>query len=277
MGALGMRGWQRGQAMTEFIVVALLLLIPLLIALRVIGGMLAQQQKMEVAARYAAWERTVWHAAAPPGPGGAATIKSDEHIGREIDRRLFASDERALYSDDDDAYQLDPFLSQLAGGRDALLLPDEVDQELPRYARHSSAESRPDGMVGAIDSLVGALGSVSRFDLNLDGLYRAEVSVALVDLVGAFDLDLEFLRELRIARSNTIFGEAWTAGGPAQAEYLISGLLPQQFMDNTVVSNVQGLIAYAPISRELDDDWLRFGHVTIDPLPPHRLGPTPPP
>lgn len=266
---------QRGQAMTEFIVVALLLLIPLFIVLRIIGGMLAQQQNMDIAARYAAWERTVWHLSTPPGPGGAETVKSDDRVAREIDRRIFASDDRALYSADDDSYALDPFLSQVADGRRTLLREESSDAGIARYAQQASSESQPDGLVGALDEVFEILGGITRFDLNLNGLYRAEVSVALVDLMDAFRLDLPFLNEMRISRSNTIFGEAWTAGGPAQAQFLVSGLLPQQFLDSGLVDDMQQFVSYSPVSRELD--WLSFGHVTIDPLPAHRLGPTPPP
>ena len=74
-------------------------------------------------------------------------------------------------------------------------------------------------------------------------------------------------------RRSALFAEHWTAGGTAQTAYRISGLLPQQFLDHDIVGNVQQLVAYAPIAEELDDSRLRFGHVTLEPLPSHRLGP----
>lgn len=267
---------QQGQAMTEFFVVVVMLVIPLFIVLRIVAGMLSQQQKMDVAARYAAWERTVWYQSAPEGPGGSETIKTDDQIALDIDRRIFAVDRRDFYSNDSGSFDLDPFLKQVAGGNEALLEERESQDGSLRYAQQASSESEPEGLVGAANKMFEAWGRFTRFDLNTNGVYLAEVSVALVDLQRHFGMPLEFLDALTIRRSSTIFGEAWTAGDKAQAAYVISGLVPQQFADSSAMDGAQRTTAGMPISRELDEDWLKFGYVTIEPLPEHRLGPKPP-
>lgn len=265
---------QRGQSITEFLVLLVMLLLPLLLLLRLQGGILFQQQEMEVAARYAAWERTVWNAAAPPGPGGGDTVKADEDIALEIDRRVLAEDGRQVVSGDLLDYELDPFLRQVSAGRSDILKLREDSPATPRHARTTTASFEPGGMVGVMDNALGHLGAVTRFDLPRGGLYETTVATDLIDLRAPVGLPLEILRALSIRRSNTIFGEAWTAGGTRQAQHLVSGLLPQQFLDNGVVRNFQSFASVAPVSRELG--WLDLGHVDIDALPPYRLGPEAP-
>lgn len=52
---------QAGQALTEFVVVGSLVLVPLFLIVPVIAKVISQKQDVELAARYAAWERTVWY------------------------------------------------------------------------------------------------------------------------------------------------------------------------------------------------------------------------
>lgn len=55
------RGKQRGQAMVEFVVAATFFLVPLFLGLVVMGKFSDVQHTTTMAARYGAWERTVWY------------------------------------------------------------------------------------------------------------------------------------------------------------------------------------------------------------------------
>jgi len=52
---------QRGTVLMEFVVIVGLVLVPLFIGLTFIGKYIDNAQKIEVAARYSAWERTAWY------------------------------------------------------------------------------------------------------------------------------------------------------------------------------------------------------------------------
>ncbi len=85
------RGKQHGQAMVEFVVAATFFLIPLFLGLVAIGKFSDVQHTTTMAARYVAWERTVWY----DGAGtlfdkyNGANHKTAAQIDREIAMRLF--------------------------------------------------------------------------------------------------------------------------------------------------------------------------------------------
>ena len=80
--------------MTEFLIVAVTVLVPLFLIIPVVAKLIALKQDTELAARYAAWERTVWYQEESPGHldgfGGMVNHKTDEQVGREIDARILA-------------------------------------------------------------------------------------------------------------------------------------------------------------------------------------------
>lgn len=269
---------QRGQALTEFVVVALTLLIPLFLIIPVVAKLISMKQDVEIAARYAAWERTVWfqNGSRPDlqGFGGTISSRSDAAVSREIDTRIFSSDMQQIVSDDDPDYRLDSFmrLNRVVGGELQALPKASPSSSGPdHYAQQSSAEAEPGGMVGEIDSFMSLVGDISRFKLNHNGVFTATVSVPMTDLTGTFGIDSLPMDTLTLASSNVLFAEAWEAGGNQHAEWLISGLLPQQLFDNDAVSTLQSIAELGGISKELGPDYLKFGYVDIDPMPEHRL------
>ena len=266
-----------GQALTEFLVIATFLLIPLMLIIPVVAGLLSQRQDVEVAARYAVWERTVWHQNAPSGPGGAGTVKTDEQVAGEIDARILSRDTQALSSDMTLQYELDPFALRTPQGDALLVDSSQGAANVARYAVQSASETEPEGLVGVANQTIGAIGRFTRFDLNRRGLFEASVSVDIVDLTGLFDLAGLRFDQLRISRSSTLFAEAWTGGSKAHTEHQISGLLPQQFLDNGAVRAAQNFAGHQPFGEELGSRYLDFGHTDIDPMPAYRLGPVAPP
>lgn len=273
-GGVTARHWavrHHGQALTEFLVVSVFLLIPLLLLIPVIAGLISQKQDVEIAARYAAWERTVWNRGPRSGSGGSDTVKTDEQIAREIDARIFAPDIEPVTSAVTAPTQLDALSYRPHDGQSMLSGRETADGTLARYADQRSSESDPGGLAGLSSETTSALGSFTRFDLNDGGQIEATVSIDIVDLrpwFGLADVDLD---QLRLTRSNRLFVEGWTGGAKRDVERTISGLLPQQFIDSSAARNIQEFAAFAPGAREIRSDWLQFGHVDIDPLPAYRV------
>lgn len=271
-------GRQSGQALTEFVVVGLFLLVPLFLIIPVVAKLISQKQDVEVAARYSAWERTVWYRDNPPdhldGYSGNVPFKSDATVAREIDARIFAQDTQPIVSDTSVDYELDPFSRQPNGNLESLVKESTPAGSGPAaYAMQASSESEPPGFVGIFDTVFGAAAAFTRFKLNTEGLFDARVSINLIDLTDIFGLDGVSLGNLSLSSHNVLFAESWSAAGTEQAKYVISGLLPQQYLDNDYVDDLQTLTAALPIAKELDADCLDIGHVDLEQVPLHRLGP----
>ena len=79
---------ERGQALTEVVVVAGFVLVPLLILGVYVGKWGYLQDRSIEAARYAAWERVV-SPAAPPAGREWASLKSDADLQKEVSIRFF--------------------------------------------------------------------------------------------------------------------------------------------------------------------------------------------
>ena len=272
-------GSQRGQALTEFVVVAVFILVPLFLIMPVVAKLISQKQDVEVAARYAAWERTVWHQDGDPdhldGYGGPVASKSDAAVAREIDTRIFAQDTQPIVSEDvSDSYELDPFSRRQNGDLAPLIAANGDGGGDNAYARQSANQTEPDGIVSqGLSSFLSAVGSLTNFELNTRGLYDAEVAVDVIDLTDVFGLGIP-MDDLTLSGNNALLAESWAAGGTDHAAYRISGLLPQTLFDNPVVGTVQDLAGELPwITSELDSDCLDFGRVDLEPVPGHRLSP----
>lgn len=262
---------RRGQALTEFLGVTAFLLMPLFLLVPLVASLISHRQDVESAARYAAWERTAWHA---DGSGPADAYKSDARVAREIDARVLAAEDQPLTSHTSDALRSDPFLQRAQTGENWLRTDEAVG--VPGWTTQRSVDAEPEGLAGLSNDAVGAMGAVTRFDLPRGGRIDAQVSTRWIDVRGVFALPEAALERLVLTRRSRLFVEGWTGGEPERVAYQVSGLLPQQFLDNGVVRRVQDVAAFAPGARELDADWLRFGHVDLEPLPAYRLGPQAP-
>lgn len=97
---------QRGAALTEFIVIALFVLVPLYLAVQALGKFADVRHTANNAARYAAWEKTVWHEEAmsdfanfnAPNQKSAAAIHNEMMVRVFNDRKAglkYASTDKA--------------------------------------------------------------------------------------------------------------------------------------------------------------------------------------
>jgi len=89
-------GKSAGTATTEF-VITLAFFVPVFITVPIIGKYLNYKQKNIESNRYAVWERTVWAGKSGPWNDNENT-KSDDSIGKEVDRRFYGSQLQGLAS-----------------------------------------------------------------------------------------------------------------------------------------------------------------------------------
>jgi len=91
---------QNGAVMEEFIIITSFILSPLFYGISLIGKYTENQQKLEAAARYTCWERTVLHQEMPgtlKSLDEINTVKSAEQIGFETQNRVFSQKDAGVY------------------------------------------------------------------------------------------------------------------------------------------------------------------------------------
>lgn len=246
---------QRGQAMVEALIAAALVLVPLFLAIPIIAKYQDIKTYTVHAARYAAWERTVWFGGAAAesfglGSGGTfsnkwdANEKTDEHIRAEIGARLLSDSGTTHFKDTDRTS------ASWVGGntkplwrdrRGTTLLQSYSDisnntrggyTALGSYDATLASDKAPGTVNDLITPLVNAGSVVSSFMVDTRGLYTADVKIAVKQVAFNVDAGLgpctscptdDYLAtgtKLGFSAKNVILANGWNANGPgSHAEY----------------------------------------------------------
>ena len=265
----GSRGPQEGQSMVEFLITLVFLVVPMLLGLNYVMRLGEAEHKSYEAARYAVWERTVWHQS-----DNNYNVKADQAISRELNRRIFGEQQRSLSSTEDQV--------PLAGNRDLALDPVLYDWESGGGSRAGIIQ-RSNGQGGNYNSLAlpeeenpatfssfitDAMGRY--LGLEHRGFYNARVEVALHKnrrLRPVFDALLGPGGTLSAQADNAMLVGAWNADGPDDVRRVVRRGLPTSLLDNSVMDLVTGAVGLAfPEIGDLD-----FGHIDPERVPCQRL------
>lgn len=261
-----------GQAMVEFVIGAVLFLIPVFLMIPVLGKYLDAKSTATVASRYAAWERTVWYAGSASSVAWPGNVKDDGEIANEIRQRLFS--EGAGIADGDKA------ANDFGGGGQRVLYHNrDGSSMLADYGAIGQGITNDDapGIVNDIVNLIvtvtDALGS---FTLETKGLYTSTVTVNLGtqpigmslydDPTKAFDPGV-----LGFTERNVILANGWSANGASHVKSQVQGLTPTSIFTNPVVEVIWTIakVLLTPFAPEV---WLlELGKVEPDVVPPDRL------
>lgn len=203
------RSRQRGQGMAEFGVVATLFIVPLLIGMTWLARVESSKQHLHQAARYAAWERTVWYRS-----GSTYVTKNDTDVAREVTRRVYSpvrhlvDTNRDRLAVDMSRDRLDPFLytqDYRTGNSLPMFRPIGSQQSRASVAYARSSES------GAIASLLDGAG---RFlQLQSDGIATSTVS-AEIEVIPSIRSLGSLPATFTSQSQNALLGGAWNANGP---------------------------------------------------------------
>ena len=198
---------QRGQALTEFLVVALALM-PLFVLIPVIAKYQDISHSTQLASRYAAFDALSGHADSSGG-------KTESQLADEVRRRFFSNAGAAIKTQDTagnfnahrNLFWRDPNGNPL--------IKDFADIELSFGFRN--AASRAAAFSAASDGAPFLLRD--ELDLPTRGIHTANVSVALANLpagLGFFE-PLDRLN-LSIGRSTSVVFDTWAARDPEEVE-----------------------------------------------------------
>nr|WP_315402271.1 pilus assembly protein [uncultured Duganella sp.] len=264
----------RGQAMVEFLVGAMFVLIPLFLAIVALGKLSDVQSTATMAARYAAWERTVWYEA-DAGFDGAnqPNHKSAQQIGNEIAVRLI-NDRSAQPIKDTDKNA-----NSFASGTDPLWRDNEGKAFLDTYAQLGSSVASEAPGTDIAGAVIGTLKSVSVKGLvgfvpplPTDSLAVAQVS--LKDIAKQSDAyqrlwpGADGFKGLDFSATGAVLSNTWGANASGGTRAMVATMVPTAQGLGTVVQAARaGLAPWDPeqVPR------IEVGKIAVDVVPGDRL------
>ncbi len=199
---------QRGQAFTEFLVVALAL-VPLFLLMPMIAKYQSIAHSTQMAARYAAFDATTRNDA-------AGSWKPEEQLANEVRRRFFGNSDAPIktgdVADDTDAHR-NLFWRRPDG---AALIPSYKGDVHVSYGAGRAA-THGEGFQGARDG--DAFTLHKSLSLPARGIYTANVSVTLADLPAGLKAYEPFDRiGLVMTRSTSLAIDPWAGKNPSDVQ-----------------------------------------------------------
>jgi hypothetical protein len=204
-----------GQALTEFLVLAVAIL-PMFLLVPLIGKYQDVAHSTQMASRFLAFD------AANRDPSVPA--KDEAQLAAEVRRRYFGMPDGGIESEANAAggpgdadTPVNPFWTNPHGGALIRSATDVAISFGPAEAAQATQAYMP-ASDGAPFNLA-PLANASRAGLPTRGIYRANVTVPLVNLPAGHALLEPFDSiKLRIARQTSVLTDAWTASGPDQVQ-----------------------------------------------------------
>jgi len=229
--------------MVELVIVASLVLVPLFLAIPLLGKYLDVRASAVQTARYAAWERTVWYggdAASSLGWFGVsrrwqANEKTDDQIRREIGvRQLSETGANTQFSSSDRS------ANGFSGGSKALWQDRSGQQLLANYSdiQNSVDNNKAPGTLNLIlDPIANFASTLGPFTLEMNGEYAATVTIKVKDI----DYDHFLLKNSTsgFSETNVLLANGWSADGPDDAsktsvKQQTKGLVPFSIFTATI-------------------------------------------
>ncbi len=271
----------RGQAMVELIIVAALVLVPLFLAIPLLGKYLDSRAAAVQASRYAAWERTVWYggdAASSLGWFGVsrrwqANEKNDDQIRSEIAvRQLSETTASNPFTSSDRS------TNDFKNGPKALWEDRAGGKMLANYSDVANAignSQAPGTMNLVLDPIANFASTLGPFVLEMDGKYSAKVTINVKDI----DYEHFLMRNSSagFSETNVLLANGWSANGPddpakTSVKQQVKGLVPFSIFTATilgvpVMQYIQTVVSvFLPEATKLE-----LGKITPDNVPPDRL------
>ncbi len=252
---------ERGQAITEFVVMCLMM-VPLFLAIVYVGKYADTKQTAIEASRYAVWERAV---------DPASAHKSDTQIQQEMEVRiignggrnngLLQSTDASVSSSTNDA-DYNPLWFDQGHKR---MLGKFTDATIVNGIQNTSVPTN-----GTTSGLASAVGSTEAAWLKLDnkGWLRADVNIPLVNV------DFAPLSNINFAAGATtvMYGDAWNAGGSAAVKQTTERAVPADLLlQNSLFTSAMSLIR--TVIGWIEPSFRNFypGCVAPDVVPTDRL------
>lgn len=263
--------------MVEFLIAATLVLIPMFLIVPLLGKYMDLKATAIQAARYAAWERTVYF----NSTDWPAADKDDLKIQREIQQRFFSNTATAkLQSTDGNTTGWGggpkPLWRDRAGNPMLVTYDSNVTQGVTKDDTPGLINDILDPVVSAISFVGGLLGAA--FVLDMQSQYTATVNVQtvptrpikqVINTTAATGAATPLFSE-----KNVLIANGWSANGATQVKKQTEGLTPTSFLQRSPISDVLTVIQYLAyvFAPELNPNHLKLGgEIQPDVVPDDRL------
>ena len=236
---------EHGQSLTEFAVVTAFALIPLFFLVIYTGKWSFTQLRTIEAARYVAWERTVWRSQPLQGREWVA-MKPDADLRNEAAVRFFGQHGMSL-TNAGNGIVIDPILTRHDG------------RPLLRDLANIQVATREESISNGVSmNFLGTVMKITDIPLRMTGPTVAIVNIQLEGLPG-----YRYLPDNRLASGPlftaqaAVLTDAWTANGPAEEARIVKKFLPTAYLDDEAIKAVPtvGGTLFPELER------LDFGHV----------------
>lgn len=267
--------------MVELVIVAGLVLVPLFLAIPLLGKYLDVRAAAVQTARYAAWERTVWYggdAATGMGWFGVnrkwqANEKTDDQIRRELGvRQLSETGTGDAFSSSDRS------ASNFKGGTKTLWQDRTGKPLLANYSDivNKIDNSQAPGTLNVIlDPIANFASTLGPFVLEMNGEYSAKVTIKVKDL--DYDHFLAKSSTSSFTEANVLVANGWSANGPddpakTSVKQQVKGLVPTSIIAADIngvkiIDYVLGALSvFLPEASKLEP-----GKIEPDKVPADRL------
>lgn len=225
--------------MVELLIAAGFVLIPLFLAIPLLGKYLDVRAAAVQTSRYAAWERTVWYggdAASSLGWFGVdrrwqANQKNDQQIRSELAvRHLSETGASAAFSNSDRS------AAGFVGGSKMLWKDRKGQSLLANYSdlQNTVDNSQAPGTLNVIlDPIANFASTLGPFVLETNGKYAATVTIRIKDI--DFDHFLAKNSTANFSETNVLLANGWSANGPddstvTSAKQQVKGLVPTSIL-----------------------------------------------
>ncbi|WP_308387764.1 hypothetical protein [Acidithiobacillus sp. AMEEHan] len=221
---------ESGQALTETVVIAGFVLVPLLLLGVYVGKWAYLQDRSIEAARYAAWERVV-SLANPPQNREWVSLKTDQDLQNEVAIRFFGGRGEKLTAVTGNAGATD-----IAKGssREPLLRKHDGTSLLVEREKNITVATRQEAFDGGwTGGAIGAFGKLTQkigvMPLEMTGPTVAAVTVSAAGLPQKIFAEVGLGQPLQFKAQAAVLGDPWSANGPGEEERLLrSGFMKPQ-------------------------------------------------
>jgi hypothetical protein len=264
--------------MVEFIVAGTFVLVPLFLAISIFGKSINVQHTAEVAARYGAWERTVWYEASPESGQfdrhNGPNRKSADEIRNEIGVRVLndRSSETVVNAGDRGtssfAKELDPMFQDMAG-----------TAYMTDYSQLSSAQASvaPERQIAgtALDFLRG----VPMFERFLPAVPQDNLATATIRFASVAKSSEAYKRlwpdaawtGLDFEARSGILSNTWAANSSVGTKDMVADIVPAardgRAVREQLTANQGAILLWDPMAGA----GVEVGRIADDEVPPDRL------
>lgn len=213
---------QEGAVWVEFLVAASTVLLSLFFLIPMMEKYIDIRHSTEKAARYSAWERTVWHGSVGEYGSSSKRNKTSSDIENEVNHRILGSGGSLIYNAQGSTgelsnLQLDPFLAynNLSTSNYEKLLVESGSGTNKYLVLTKDNESVVPGGTSALNSGLDAFGVILDGGVPVErkGYYTEEVSIEAKVPTWIKEFDVFANGKIGFTSSNSILVDGWEAGG----------------------------------------------------------------